>query len=113
MQSSLPRLQASCPLSHTESFYLKSLFSLNGRHNQSLMALTRNPLKCLDNLQYGDSLAGAEIVDLDTVECWVHDLFECGHVTPGDVHDVDVVAAARPVLGVKVTTVHKQLNQDK
>ena len=89
------------------------MFSLNGRHNQSLIALTRNPLKCLDNLQHGDSLAGAEIVDLDTVECRVHDLFECGHVTPGDVHDVDVVTAARPVLGVKVTTVHKQLNKDK
>ena len=75
------------------------------------MVLTRNPLECLDNLEHGDSLAGSEIVDLDTVECRVHDLFECGHVTPGDVHDVDVVAAARAVLGVKVPPVHKQLNK--
>ena len=77
------------------------------------MVLTRNPLECLDNLEHGDSLAGSEIVDLDTVECRVHDLFECGHVTPGDVHDVDVVAAARAVLGIKVPPVHKQLNTNK
>ena len=56
--------------------------------------LTSNPLESLDNLEHGDPLAGAEVVDLDAVECRVHDLLEGGHVAPGDVHDVDVVAAA-------------------
>ena len=92
---------------------MKKLIVFLKERYSSQIKLTRNPLKRLDNLEHGDSLAGAEVVDLDTVECRVHDLLESGHVTPGDVHDVDVVAAARTVLGVEVTPVHKQLNKTK
>ena len=38
------------------------------------------------------------------------DLLERGHVAPRDVHDVDVVAAARAVLRVEVAAVHEQLH---
>ena len=37
-------------------------------------------------------------------------LLERGHVSPRDVHDVDVVAAARAVLRVEVAAVHEQLH---
>ena len=37
-------------------------------------------------------------------------LLERGHVAPRDVHDVDVVAAARAVLRVEVAAVHEQLH---
>ena len=38
------------------------------------------------------------------------DLLERRHVAPRDVHDVDVVAAARAVLRVEVAAVHEQLH---
>ena len=40
-------------------------------------------------------------------------LLESGHVAPRDVHDVDVVAAARAVLRVEVAAVHEQLQASR
>ena len=51
-------------------------------------------LKGLDNLEDGDPGSGAQVVDLHPCERWLHNLLESSHVPFGDVHDVDVVAAA-------------------
>ena len=79
------------------------------RYKGRRICLTRDSLESLDNLEHGDALASAEVIDLDSVESRIDDLLEGGHVTFGDVHDVDVVTAASPVLGVKISSIYKQL----
>ena len=53
-----------------------------------------------------------QFMDIHPGECWLNDLLQGSYMALSDVHDVDVVAAARAVLGVEVAPVHKQLNKN-